>query len=113
VSTVVFAALFAVLADPLGPVVADIVALGLCALANTAANRRLTFSLRGRADRTRQYAAGLAITLMPLALTLGALALLDAGGVTALAPQLIALTSVNALATACRFLLLRTWVFRA
>jgi glycosyltransferase involved in cell wall biosynthesis len=113
VSTVVFAALFAVLAGPLGPVRADIVALGVCALANTAANRRLTFALRGRADRTRQYAAGLAITLMPLALTLGALAILDAAGVTALAPQLIALTSVNSLATASRFLLLRTWVFRA
>jgi glycosyltransferase involved in cell wall biosynthesis len=113
VSTVVFAALFAVLAGPLGPVRADIVALGVCALANTAANRRLTFALRGRADRTRQYAAGLAITLMPLALTLGALAIFDAAGVTALAPQLIALTSVNSLATASRFLLLRTWVFRA
>ena len=42
-----FALLFALLAGPLGPGVADIVALGVCAVANTAANRRLTFALRG------------------------------------------------------------------
>jgi putative flippase GtrA len=92
---------------------ADVVALGVCAVANTAANRRLTFALRGRADRTRQYAAGLAVTLMPLVLTIGVLMLFGATGVTALAPQLVALTLVNAAATAARFVLLRTWVFRA
>ncbi len=113
VSTVLFAALFAVLAGPFGSVGADVVALGICALANTAANRRLTFASRGRADRTRQYAAGLTITLMPLVLTVGVLMLFGAAGVTALAPQLIALTVVNAVATVARFVLLRTWVFRA
>src|SRR4051794_24555218 len=41
VSTVVFAALFAVLDGLLGPVGADVLALLLCAFANTAANRRL------------------------------------------------------------------------
>ena len=113
VSTVVFAALFALLAGPLGPIGADIVALGICAVANTAANRRLTFALQGPVDRSRHYAAGLAITLMPLALTLATLALLGAAGVTALGPMLLALTVVNALATAARFVLLRYWVFRA
>ena len=53
VSTVVFALLFAVLAGPLGAFGADVVALALCSVANTAANRRLTFALRGRAGRTR------------------------------------------------------------
>src|SRR5262249_27427538 len=113
VSTLVFAGLFAVLAGPLGPVAADIVALGICAVANTAANRRLTFALRGRADRTRQYAASLATMLMPLVLPIGVLALFGADGVTALAPLLIALTLVNAAATVARFVLLRTWVFLA
>jgi putative flippase GtrA len=112
VSTVLFAALFAVLAGPLGPVGADVVALALCAVANTAANRRLTFALRGPVDRSRHYAAGLAVTLMPLALTLGVLGLLGAAGVAALGAQLLALTVVNGVATAARFLLLRTWVFR-
>jgi hypothetical protein len=50
---------------------------------------------------------------MPLALTLATLALLGATGVTALGPLLLALTVVNGLATAARFVLLRCWVFRA
>jgi putative flippase GtrA len=112
VSTMVFAALFALLAGPLGPIGADIVALGVCAVANTAANRRLTFALRGPGDRSRHYGAGLAVTLMPLALTLATLGLLGAAGVTALGPMLLALTVVNAVATAARFVLLRYWVFR-
>ena len=66
VSTVVFAALFALLDGPLGPVGADVVALLVCAFANTAANRRLTFALRGRAGRARHYAAGTALGLLPL-----------------------------------------------
>jgi len=56
VSTVVFAALFAVLAGPLGLVAADIVALAVCAVANTAANRRLTFGVRGN-DRAWRHQA--------------------------------------------------------
>jgi putative flippase GtrA len=113
ISTAVFATLFALLVGPLGPVGADVVALGVCAVANTAANRRLTFAVRGPVNRSRHYAAGLAVTLMPLALTLATIALLGAAGVTALAPMLLALTVVNGLATAARFVLLRWWVFRA
>jgi len=105
--------LFALLAGPLGPIGADIVALGICAIANTAANRRLTFALQGPVDRSRHYVAGLAVTLMPLALTLATLALLGAAGVTALGPLLLALTLVNGLATAARFVLFRCWVFGA
>ena len=112
VSTVVFAALFALLDGPLGPVLANIVALLVCAFANTAANRRLTFALRGRAGRTRHYAAGTALGLLPLALTLSALAFLSAIGATSLPVMLLVLTAANLLATAARFLLLRNWVFR-
>ncbi len=65
VSTVVFAALFALLDGPLGPVGADVVALLMCAFANTAANRRLTFALRGRAGRVRHYVAGTALGAAP------------------------------------------------
>jgi putative flippase GtrA len=112
VSTVVFAALFALLDGPLGAVLADVVALLVCAFANTAANRRLTFALRGRAGRVRHYAVGTALGLLPLALTLGALGVLAAVGVTSLAVVLVTLTATNLLATAARFLLLRNWVFR-
>ncbi|MEY2569580.1 MAG: hypothetical protein QOE35_4109 [Actinomycetota bacterium] len=112
VSTVVFAVLYLLLAGPLGPVLADVVALATCALANLAANRRLTFAARGRSGRRRHYAAGLTLAVLPLALGLAALAALGLGGVTSTAAQLIALTSVNALATVARFSLLRRWVFR-
>jgi len=111
VSTVVFAALFALLDGPIGPVGADVIALLVCAFANTAANRRLTFALRGRAGRVRHYLAGTALGLLPLALTLVALAMLAALGVSSLAVTLLILTAANLLATVARFLLLRNWVF--
>ena len=111
VSTVVFGALFWLLAGPLGAVAADAVALGLCALANTAANRRLTFSLRGRAHRARHYTAGLVLAAGPFLATLVALGGLTVLGVDGLLPRLAALTVVNGAATLVRFVLLRRWVF--
>ena len=111
VSTVVFAVLFALLDEPLGAVGANVVALLVCAFANTAANRRVTFALRGRAGRARHYTAGTALGLLPLVLTLSALAVLSAIGATSLPVLLVALTAANALATVARFLLLRHWVF--
>ena len=112
VSTVVFGALFALLDRPLGPVGANVIALLVCAFANTAANRRLTFALRGRAGRARHYAAGTALGLLPLALTLTVLAGLSAAGETSLPVMLVALTAANCAATGARFLVLRHWVFR-
>jgi putative flippase GtrA len=112
VSTVVFAALFALLDGPIGPVGADVIALLVCAFANTAANRRLTFALRGRAGRVRHYLAGTALSLLPLALTLAALAMLAALGLSSLVVTLLILTAANLLATVARFLLLRNWVFK-
>jgi putative flippase GtrA len=111
VSTIVFALLFAALAGPIGVIAADIVSLGVCSVANTAANRRLTFALRGRAGRARHYAAGMALAALPLVLTLLTLLALDAAGVTSLGLLLVGLTAANALATLARFVLLREWVF--
>jgi putative flippase GtrA len=111
VSTVVFALLYALLRNPFGSYGAAIVALACCSIANTAANRRLTFSLRGRAGRRRHYAAALALSLLPLALIVTALAALAALGTTSLAVELIVLTAVNAVAALARFALLRAWVF--
>jgi putative flippase GtrA len=112
VSTIVFAILFVALSGRLGRFGADIVALTLCSLANTAANRRLTFSLRGRAGRARHYLAGLALGGLPLALTLLTLLVLSAVGGVSLLTALGALTAVNAVATLVRFAFLRSWVFR-
>jgi hypothetical protein len=60
----------------------------------------------------RHYAAGTALGLLPLGLTLAALGLLSAIGATSLTLTLVTLTAANLLATAARFLLLRNWVFR-
>jgi putative flippase GtrA len=112
VSTVVFALLFALLAGPLGFVAADVVALGICSVANTAANRRLTFSLHGRSGRARHYRAALVLALLPLALTLLTLLVLAVAGVTSLPATLVGLTAASAVAALARFVLLRRWAFR-
>ena len=112
VSTLVFAALFALLIGPLGVFLADVVALGLCAVANTAANRRLTFALRGRDERRRHYSTALIVALIPLAMTLAMLALLSAIGLDSLPIALVALTATNGVAALARFTALRRWVFR-
>jgi putative flippase GtrA len=106
VSTVVFALLFWSLAGVLGPVLADLAALAVCAVANTAANRRLTFALRGRSGRRRHYASALVLAMLPLVATLAAVEL-----VHGTAAQLVALTVVNGVASLVRFAVLRSWVF--
>jgi len=111
VCTVLFALLFALLAGPLGPVPADLVALLACGVANTAANRRLTFAVRGRGGVARQYGAALAVAALPLVATVLTLWALGSAGVRALGVQLLVLTAVNAAATLGRFALLRSWVF--
>jgi putative flippase GtrA len=111
VSTLVFAALFALLARPLGSVGADVVALVACSIANTAANRRVTFALRGRPGRGRHYRIGIALGLVPLALTLLSLAVLTAAGVSSLAVVAAVLTASSAAGALVRFVLLRSWAF--
>jgi putative flippase GtrA len=88
------------------------VALAVTAVANTQANRRLTFGLRGRAGLIRQHLAGALVFLLSLALTWSALDLLRAvdpraGGALELAVLVVA----SVFATVTRFVALRTWVF--
>ncbi|MFE7893497.1 glycosyltransferase [Streptomyces sp. NPDC057412] len=114
VSTLGYVLLYALLRPAAGPQAANAVALLVCALANTAANRRLTFGVRGRGGALRHQAKGLLVFLVGLALTSGSLAVLDR-----LAPdaahltELVVLVAANLAATLLRFLLLRAWVFRA
>ena len=112
VSTVLFGALFLLLFNPLGPFLADIVAVAVCTVANTSANRRYTFSLRGRRRRVRHQLAALVVALLPLALNLLTLALMVGAGVTSAVAMVVALTLVNAVASLARFALLARWVFR-
>ena len=57
VSTLLFAVLFVLLQGSLGSAGAVLVALIVCSIGNTAANRRLTFALRGRSGLGRDYAS--------------------------------------------------------
>jgi putative flippase GtrA len=111
-STLAYVALFVVLQPGVGGQAANLIALLVTAVANTAANRRFTFGVRGRAKRSTHQAQGLVVFALGLGLTSGSLALLHASGVTARTTEALVLVSANLLATLLRFLLLRTWVFR-
>ncbi|WP_043193187.1 bifunctional glycosyltransferase family 2/GtrA family protein [Streptomyces sp. NRRL F-2664] len=95
-----------------GPQLANAAALLLSAVANTAANRRLTFGVRGRAGAVRHQAQGLVVFGIGLALTSGSLAALTAATPRpAHGTELAVLITANLAATVLRFLLLRAWVF--
>jgi putative flippase GtrA len=114
VSTVAYAALFALLSGVGSAQIANLVALLGTAVANTAANRRLTFGIRGRLGAGRAHLQGLLVFALGLALTSGSLALLHA---TAPRPpravELGVLLAASAVATVVRFALFRMWMFRA
>ena len=111
VSTLLFAVLFLLLHGAVGAVAADVIALAVCTVANTAANRRLTFNLRGRTRRVRHQLRGLMAALLPLGLNLLALAGAAAVGVTSAVPLVVILTMANAVASLVKFVLLQHWVF--
>src|SRR5262249_24638958 len=60
----------------MGAGIANAAALAVTAVANTAANRRLTFGVMGRAGLLKQHAAGALVYAITLALTAGALGVL-------------------------------------
>ena len=111
-STVFYGVLFLALRGPLGGQAANAVALLIATLANTAANRRITFGVRGRSGAGRQQLQGLAILGIALILTSGSLAALHAAAPGAgRGVELAVLTIANVAATLVRFLLFRAWVF--
>jgi len=109
VSTVAYVILYAVLRVVSPAVTANTIALIVTAVGNTAANRRLTFAVRGRDGLARDHAAGLLAFGVALAITSASLALLDflAPGATRTV-ELAVLVAASALATLVRFLLLRS-----
>jgi putative flippase GtrA len=108
VSTLAYLALFWMLRSVTGAMAANAAALALTAVANTAANRRFTFGVTGRAGVWRQHLEGLVVFGLGLAVTTGALGLLAPA---TRAAELAALVAANAAATLLRFVLLRSWVF--
>ena len=76
VSTLVYLVLFVLLRGVAGAQLANFLALALTAVGNTAANRRLTFGIRGREDAVRHQFQGFGIFLSGVVITSGSLALL-------------------------------------
>ncbi|MFC9235794.1 glycosyltransferase [Streptomyces decoyicus] len=111
-STLLYLGLYSLFRLGVGPQLANAGALLVSALANTAANRRLTFGVRGRDRALRHQAQGLVVFAIGLALTSGSLAALDsAGGDSSHGTELAVLVAANLAATVLRFLLFRAWVF--
>ena len=108
-STAAYVLLYAGLRNVSSATVANALALVVTAVANTAANRRLTFEVRGREGLARDHAAGLVAFAAALAITSASLAILQQavpnhGRMT----EIAVLVAANAAATLVRFLLLRS-----
>jgi len=113
-STVAYVILYLALRSFLPPLAANLISLLVTAVGNTAANRRLTFGIRGSADVAVHQARGLIAFFTGLALTTGALLALQAADPRpGNAAQVGVLILANLLATMSRFVLYRGWVFAA
>ncbi|MBV8930826.1 MAG: bifunctional glycosyltransferase family 2/GtrA family protein [Mycobacteriaceae bacterium] len=107
-STLAYALLYLVLHPVMGAQAANLTALLLTAIGNTAANRAFTFRIRGRADAARHQMHGLLVFAFGLAVTSGSLFVLhrfcpDVDKVVELSVLVIA----NLVATLIRFVALR------
>ena len=111
-STIAYLLLFVALHHAVGAQAANLLALLLTALANTAANRRFTFGVRGAVGAARHQIEGLVVFGIALAITSGSLAVLHLMmSQPHRAVELAVLVGANLTATAIRFVLLRGWVF--
>jgi len=111
-STIAYAVLYLALAPLLGSLGANAAALAITAVGNTAANRRLTFGVRGREDVVRHHVRGALVFVLTRALTNGALAVLHGLDATpARALELGVLVAASLTATVTRYVAMRTWVF--
>ena len=112
-STLAYSGLYWLLREVSSPPVANALALLLTAIANTAANRRLTFGVRGRRLLLRDHVGGLVAFGLALAITTVSLTTLHTLWPGASRTVEVAvLTSANIVATLTRFVLLRTWILR-
>lgn len=111
-STLAYAGLYLVLREPAGPQAANVLALLLTAVANTAANRRFTFGVRGPDRALQHQAGGLVVLGAGLVVTSLALAALPSSANGSAALEVVVLTAANLAVTVLRFVALRHWVFR-
>jgi putative flippase GtrA len=111
VSSIVYFGLYWLLSAAAPALVANLVAQLATAVANTAANRRLTFGVRGPHMLARDHTGGLAALSVSLVATTAALSALHAvypepNRLT----ELIVLGTANLAATIVRFVFLRAWI---
>jgi putative flippase GtrA len=113
VSTLAYVVLYGLLRTTTPPVLANLIALALTAIGNTAANRRLTFDVRGRDRFLTDQFAGLVAFAIALGITTGAIGLLQILAPTAGLPiEVAVVVAASAVATIVRFILLRSWIDR-
>jgi putative flippase GtrA len=111
-STLAYLGLYLLLRGSMPAQAANLISLLLTAVANTAANRRLTFGISGRPNAARHQFKGLLTFGIGLALTAGSLAVLDASSPhPGRGTEIAVLLAANLVAAALRFALYRTWVF--
>jgi glycosyltransferase involved in cell wall biosynthesis len=112
-STLAYVAIYLAFRGPFGAITANGIALAVTAIANTAANRKLTFGIRGRVGAFRHQLQGLIVFAAALAITTLSLGLLHGVDPSpGRGAELVVLTTANLVATALRFVALRSWVFR-
>jgi len=111
-STIAYVVLFLLLRGFMSAQAANVISLLVTAVANTAANRRVTFGISGRPNAARHQFKGLIAFGIGLALTAGALAALHSGVAhPGRWTEVSVLIGANLVATVIRFLLYRHWVF--
>lgn len=110
-STIAYAVLYLLLRGMTGAFTANLLALLLTAIANTAANRRLTFGIRGGPGAVGHQLRGLLVFAIGLGVTSGSLWLLQASGSDSPGLEVVVLTIANLVVTVMRFVAMRVWVF--
>jgi putative flippase GtrA len=112
-STLAYVALYALLREWLDAAPSNALALIATAVGNTAANRRLTFDIRGGEGAVRAQAAG--FLALGIALAITSLSIAALAGIAPRASRVVeiaVLVTANAVATAARFLVLRRFIAR-
>jgi putative flippase GtrA len=111
-STVAYALLYLGLRQAMPAQLANVLALLITAVANTALNRRITFGVRGVENRGRHQLRGLVTFAIGWSLTASSLWLLHtAVAVPARGAEIAVLTIANLASTVVRFSLFQSWVF--
>jgi glycosyltransferase involved in cell wall biosynthesis len=112
ISTIVYLVLYLLLRGVMSAQAANLASLLVTAIANTAANRRVTFGISGRLNAARHQFKGLITFGIGLALTAGSLGILHAYSAhPSRGDEIAVLLDANLVAAAIRFALYRTWVF--